>query len=609
MSLTVESLAHMEQLGLIIDEDPTLLETPEYKHHRARINKIVARSPKMSKRPPWEYQARNSAIAACRTRNLLAHEQGLGKTYETILIIEDRYEFTNPKKWHKRPKPNTVSILAPVHSLRLAWMKEFTECGMEHLVDIILTEEDARMSRKPIWLMDVNNFLKNQAQRGKNLSRNGKMRSRLNRYKELEEYFLGYQMWKSIKSVAMPHMVVIDEIHGLRKDTERTIATKHFVRGVENRLGLTGTPVDGWVEHLATVLEVLYGTQNELFPWDAASFTKRFTRTDVVNRDYVTGDEGESDAVRRQVPGINPDQIPEFRNATCHLMHRQVYKDPEVNAHVKFPPVRHHLEIVPMDKDHEAYYFGLSAEIVRLIEESVKAIDNDPTNLFRLKQNVLTHLNLLRQAEACPWAIDGLYRPYPVKPTAKMERLLDICGDMASQGRKTLVFTNFVQTGKPICDMLKAAGLGVTRVYANDPTEDPKSLKQEAREDRIEAFLTEGSGIDVAVCNLGLVATALTMVQASAVVHVDHDWKSNPYKQGNSRIIRPGQVWPWVDVFDLVHDRTVARYVFYALLQKVRANAEMIDRQFSLADPNAPKIELDPVAIARAMMANTLKGP
>lgn len=598
--MIIESLEQFKQEGLSIIEEPTMLNDPLYIFNRARIQAFIDQSPEMSKRPPWEYQIRNSAVAACRPRNLLAHEQGLGKTYETIMIILARYGDILLGKGHKTPKRNTITILAPRHTLNHVWKHEFETCGLGHLVDIILDENDVRMARKPIWLMDVNNFLKNQSSRGKELETLGKQRTRINRYEEVEHYSLGWPMWKLVRQLAFPHMVVIDEIHNLRGESDRTESITQYVRGVKNRLGLTGTPADGWVHHLASEIKVVYGEENLEFPWTAKSFSKRFTRTRVVDMDYVTGDSG-SEATRRPAPGINPDQIPEFHKAIRHLVHRQVYRDPEVSAHVKFPPVKHELVLCDMDPEHAEYYHGLSQHVIKLIEEALKQIDGGTTNIFRQKQNVLTHLKLLQTAECAPWSIDPeIYKPFPERPINKMEKLLDIAGKAVAEGRKVIVFTNRKAVGRPLTEMFRNNGFGVLRIYSEDETDRPRNLKQEQREDRIESFLADDDK-QVIVANLELVSTGLTLTQASVIAHYDYDWKSNPYKQGNSRIIRPGQVWPYVNIWDLVTQGTVSKYIYYAMINKVRANSEMIDRQFNLegTDP----IDLDPVAIGRALLA------
>lgn len=566
--------------GFTIVDEPTLLDTEVFRNQQKVLEYWVSTIAQMTNRPPRGYQQRYAGMSACRPRNLLAHEQGLGKTYETVLIIMARF---GAALFGQQPplRRGAIQIVAPLHTLKLAWMVEFEACGMHHLVDVIRTERDVRMSTKPIWLLDYD-FLKGQTEHGKRLRRAGRQRVRVNKKKKrVEPYFVGKPIWKLIRQSARPHFVAFDEIHMLRSDSDRTEAVEQYVRGVKNRLGLTGTPVDGWISHLAVILRIIYGEDNPVFPWTEVAFTKRFTRERIVDQDYVTGEYG---AASRKVkaPGINPDQIPEFYRATRHLMHRLIIQDPEVSGQVKFPPVRYSLEQIQMDPDHQEFYMRAHHAMIEAMTEELQRHQANGTNLRRLKNNVLNHINILREASSMPWALNKAgITPFPTAVTNKLIRAIDIGHDMVGQGRKFIIFTNMVETGNALTKYARETGLNVVRIYADDPREKPNHLTQEEREARIEQLLMDPN-VHGAVVNLGLVSTGLTMVQVSAVIHYDPDWKGNKWRQGNSRIIRPAQVHPWCDVFDLAQTGTVDNYIIGSRSRKLKANDEMVDRRFSL---------------------------
>mgnify|MGYP001226961729 CR=1 FL=1 len=602
--IVLTSPQELTAMGFTIDAEPTLLDDPLYLEYRKVIDRYIAATG-FAARPPWEYQRRYAAMAACRRRNLLAHEQGLGKTYETVLAVLARYgsALTGAQPALRR---GTIQIVAPRHTLKLAWLQEFARVGLDHLVDVILTETDVLNSTKPIWLLGYD-LLKQQTTRGRQMKRNGRVRI----HKSGEQLFFGEPMWRVIRRVARPHMVIFDEIHSLRKDSDRTAAVLQYRRGVKNRLGLTGTPVDGWVGHLATILNVIYGESTHVFPWTEKSFTDLFTRERMVDLDYVTGESGQSAAKKRKAPGINPDQIPAFYEATKHLMHRLIYRDPEVSGNVKFPPVTYHVEKCALGNTHGDFYYGLHEQVVAEIARAVAAYKNNPLNANRLRQNVLTQIGLLRRAASCPWgmaAVPGIPLPKPMD-VDKVTRTIEICLKAKAEGRKVIVFTNFVDTGRILTQALKQAGVDTVRVYASDKLEKPVHLDQDAREDRIERFL-EDPGITALVGNLGLLSTGLTMVEASVIVNFDHDWRANTYKQGISRVVRPGGRMAGVDVYDLLTVQTVDIYVFTALMNKVKATAEMIDRQFNLENLPTEEdlLELDPMSIAQALLSGELQG-
>jgi len=593
----------LESYQLKIIDNETLLNTAQFKEQEKVINRWVQSVPALAARPPRPYQHRYASIAACRPRNLLAHEQGLGKSYETILVILARYGAALLGN-QKRLKRGAIQLVVPRHTMELAWVKEFKICGLDHLVDVILTEQHVRSSRKPIWLIDYD-FLKRQTEDGKKLSKTGKQRVKVYA-KKVDAYFVGKPMWKLIRRIARPHFVAFDEIHMLRNGSDRTKSIEQYVRGVKNRMGLTGTPIDGWVEHLATILKIIYGQENNIFPWNERTFTKRFTRERIIDQDYVTGEVGTATPRKAKAPGINPDQIPEFYRATRHLMHRLIIRDPEVVGQVKFPPVNYHLVSVELDAKHKAYYMEAHEAMVKAMTQELQRIANQETNMRRLQANVLQHITILREAASTPWTLTSKLEipAFSSKETEKINKSLEIAGQAVAEGRKVIIFTNQVAAGHALSKEAKKRGLKSLRIYADDKAERPSHLDQDERNRRIETFLMsqDEEAVDILIGNLGLLATGLTMTEASVVIHHDHDWKANKYRQGNSRVIRPSQVWPHVDVYDLASAGTIDHYILAAMLRKAKANDELIDRRFSL-EVQLEEEDIDAIAVAKALIA------
>lgn len=598
--LTLCSPQELSDAGFHILADPTLLTDPLYTEYRKVIDWFIAGTD-LVKRPPYDYQRRYAAMAACRRRNLLAHEQGLGKTYETICLIGARY---GAALFGMTPKPlrrGAIQIVAPEHTLNLAWLEEFKVAGLDAFVDVIHTETDILNSQAPIWLLGYD-LLKRQTARGRQLKRNGAIRpSGVEKTEEL---------WRLIRRVAKPHFAVFDEIHMLREDSDRTAAVVHYVRGVKNRTGLTGTPVDGWVAHLATILKVIYGENNSIFPWETKQFTKLFTRERIIELDYVTGEAGGAAPKKRRAPGINPDQIPEFHDATKKLMHRLIYRDPEVSGQVKFPPVNYHIDRCPLLPHHGDFYYDLHETVVTEIARSVAALKANPLNALKLQRNVLTQIQMLRQAASCPWAVTGVGNVQwnHGHDIGKVHRAMDLCLKAKAEGRKVIIFTNFIGTGRVLTQVLNQLGIKTLRVYASDKLDKPVHLDQEGREARIEKFLGDPD-VNVLMGNLGLLSTGLTMVQASVVINYDHDWRANTYKQGISRVVRPGGRMAGVDIHDFLTDQTVDLYVFHSLMNKVKATAEMIDRQFELESTlpsESSLLDMDPMDLANALISGDI---
>ena len=154
--------------------------------------------------------------------------------------------------------------MAPRHTLRLTWLdKELKQSGLAEYAEIISSEEDIVSSQKPIWLYSYD-LLSRQTRAGKDMLKYNKtekdeahkkgMRKRGQSY-----YFMGKPISKLIAKEYAPKFLIADEIHRLRAGTDRTRSFKHISKKARRKLGMTGTPMDGWVEHIATILGITYG--------------------------------------------------------------------------------------------------------------------------------------------------------------------------------------------------------------------------------------------------------------------------------------------------------------------------------------------------------------
>ena len=490
-------------------------------------------------------------------------------TYVASLMIHAIYKNNLSKL-----RPGTIHILAPKHTLKLVWLKkELALTGLAKYAEVIDSERTARLSKMPIWIYHYD-LLKRES-------------------KETSK-----PLYKLFKKRFAPNLLIIDECHRNRLGSFRSAAVRELRKKAKRVLGLTGTPMDGWVEHLSSILAIIYRQNTNEFPYTAGSFTRKYTRVELQSRDYVTAAENGKSVKRRPSPGVAKDQLPSFYQATKHLIHRLTFQDPEVSPHVKFPKTDHQVLKLEADVSHRDFYNDLHQKIMTLIASAINELDTGTSSRMKVRQNVLTHLNALRAAANHPWEMKDV-KSFSRTNTAKIDKIVELVKLYKQQNRKVIVFTNRIAVGREITKTLKSNNLNIIRIYDQDVGASPKKLSQDDRDKRIEQF-QEDPNIDCLVGNLDLMSEGLTLVEASVVIHHDHDWKSTAWSQGNNRVVRPGQDYDPVPVYDLVIANSVDDYIYQAMRRKAIATLQTIDKNFDTMEAAM----IDPIDVARSMMTN-----
>jgi len=606
----------LEAEGFKLAPVSTLETDPLYQQWQRKLLKLYLTDPYLQNRPPRPYQAKYAALFAIRAQNFPIWDMGVGKSFLACLLIRllygDALKRGIKDKKDQDPakagflRPGAIQIVAPRHTLRLTWLdKELKMAGLYEYAEIIDSEEAIRHSRAPIWLYSYD-LLSRQTVDGRKMAAFNREetdpdKKRGIRKKGQNKYFLGRTISRLIARVHPPKLLIADEIHRLRAGTERTRCFEQVKKTAKRRVGMTGTPMDGWVEHIATILKAIYGTSTKPFPYTEETFTKRFTRVKTVNQDWATGSETSS-SKERQVPGVNPAQLPEFYRATRHLMHRLMIRDPEVDGQVQFPPVNLHVMNIPMDPGHADYYNLIRKEQEGAIQATLEQIERGEISVWKGKKTVLGQIQNLRAASSFPWAVEFV-EPFHGS-TAKTQAVIDICTQARNDGRKVIVFTSFIRTGYHLTQALTKAGIGTIRVYAQDDQAYPRVLTPSMRDERIEQFQeADVEDVTVMVANIGLISEGLTLTEASVIVNHDHSWRALVRAQGISRVVRPGGRMEGVDVYELIHQGTVDKYVWDMVWAKEGANRALIDREVDLLETDSN--ELDALAMAQQMIMDT----
>ncbi len=549
----------------------SLVDDPQYLFLRAELDRWCGRLPGLHTpreadgsggTPPKEHQLKHAAVQALRQHGLMAWSMGTGKTMQSILVILMRY---GHRMLAGGLRPGTIQIACPGF-VRSVWVKELTRSNLQDYVVVIEDEADMRSASAPIWVY-ADDLPRRQSARGKAMKRAG---TGLRLHLDGRTYFGGHVLAKVLAKEFPPSMLVVDEVHRLRKGTERTRCMGIVGRKARHRLGLTGTPMDGWVHHAAAVLAFIYGQRTTAFPYTVAEFARTFTRTQVVNVDVATG--REAAGKEKAAPGVDILKVPAFLRATRHLMHRLNLTDDEVKANVVFPPTVVHDGLQTMDLGHRMFYETVLAQGLK----DIKAARGMAAGLLR-SRTMLTVMHDLRSASSEPHELGYELE----RSTAVARRLVDIVREYSAQGRKGLIGTNLVGESRMLHRVLEKAGLKGIRLYADDPGAAKKSMGLDRREDLIEDFMDDPD-VHYLICNKELVAEGLNLAEtASYAVSCSFGYRSTLHEQWLGRVVRPGQQWPHVNVHILGHVDTIDVYIRELVGAKTAANASLIDLDFA----------------------------
>ncbi len=600
MTLTVSSPQELLKLGYEAEPLVTLETTEAYTRYRASFDKWIRKLPGLRTpraldgtggTPPRPHQLRHAAIACQRPVSFLAHSMGTGKTGASIIVMLGPYgdrlfaglrgqpdgalELWLAKRGEQstgrylRSKcelgPGTIQIMTPGHVSNV-WLKELERMNLGWACQVLNSEADVRESQAPIWIYNYD-FVKRQTKRGIAMRQAGNG----TRFKHdgSELYFWGHPVAKLLNKRYPPSLLVLDEIHRCRKDSDRTELVRLVRSKAKRVVVLTGTPMDGWVEHTAAILGTAYREKSVAYPYKDAEFAKRFTNKGLVNLDVGTGRES-AEAKRRPVPGVSAGQIPAFMQSTVHTVHRLNLNDPEVLANVVYPKANRIIEEIYPDLEHQLLYQDVYKNGLEELKAALLAGKS-----FQTRNNMLTLINRLRMASVAPWELD-----YRRPDTALVRRVVEIVKQEHAQGKKGLIGCTFVAEGRYIHEALQRAGLNGTRLYVKDSEATPKAMNRTQQAQALERFMDDPA-IPYLLSNKELVAEGHNMAESTGyLVSTSQGFRSNIEDQWEGRVIRPGQPQSVVNAYSLVNQDMVCVYIFQLIMRKRKATRALVDLEF-----------------------------
>ncbi|HET7761051.1 MAG TPA: DEAD/DEAH box helicase [Phycicoccus sp.] len=320
--------------------------------------------------------------------------------------------------------------------------------------------------------------------------------------------------------------VVLDEAQFVKNHQAKTYQAVRRLTA-RAKFAITGTPLENSLMDLWSLLSIV---APGLYP---RPVTFREQWANPIERD---GDRERLDALRRR---IRP------------LMLRRTKE----SVATELPPKQEQVLTVDLNPRHRAVY---DRHLQRERQRLLGLIDDLDGN----RMAILRALTALRQLALDPSLVDEEY--VGLGPSAKVDVLVEQLGELAEEGHRALVFSQF--TGFLAIVRARLAAEGIAHEYLDGRTRD--------RPERIAAF-REGTA-PVFLISLKAGGFGLTLTEADYVFVLDPWWNPAAEAQAIDRTHRIGQTRP-VNVYRLVSRDTIEEKVVALQERKRDLFARVVD--------------------------------
>ena len=303
--------------------------------------------------------------------------------------------------------------------------------------------------------------------------------------------------------------LILDEAQFVKNHRAKTYQAARTVRA-RTKLAITGTPVENSLMDLWSMLSL---TAPGLFP-----SAERFTDY------YLKPIERDGDGLR----------LAQLRRRIAPLVLRRT-KDLVAG---ELPPKQEQVLEVALQPKHARIY---QTHLQRERQKVLGLIDDLDDNRFTILQS----LTLLRQLALDPALVDELHEGVAA---SKTETLVEMLSEVAQEGHRALVFSQFTSYLRRVRDRLTAEGLSTA--YLDGSTTD--------RQQVIDGF--RGGDASVFLISLRAGGFGLNLTEADYCFVLDPWWNPAAEQQAVDRAHRIGQTRP-VMVYRLVAKDTIEQKV------------------------------------------------
>ena len=518
-------------------------DTAEYFKYLSTIHpyfcSFLQSNPDKDYRP---YQLELAATYCYRSHNVCAGAPGIGKTLIVGLMICGLYNQILSQALQGRP--GRIQITVPnLLSANTRWLVDLELIPfLQGKVQVIHNPKDMFTSTAPIWVY-THDFPK------RNL---GKLRQNGGIVKKL--------LLRKFK----PNLLVIDEVHNLKPDSARTKLWIDIKRRAKRVLGLSGTLSDGRLDLIYQVAKFIYGPN---FPYDNLKvFQTEFGVNQKVETNYIGGETEIIKLPPRYLGHLSLFKVADYSKLSRTFFHRIRLSDPKVAAVATLPEIQSKIvEILPY-LAHQKFYFDTLCEHRDGLERL-------------LNINVGQHARALSLIS--PLVKASLYPPEGVQ-NKKLETIIDMLKD----GRKTAIFTTYINSARLITRELRShyGDEKVIRLYASDEEATPRTMTSFQREECITQFLFD-SQVLAGVFSINVCSNSIDLNSADRIIFYDFPWQALHVQQCLYRVARPGNKFKTVEVIYLVNKGQIDQHAFNLIDTKNKAAKLLLD--FELSELNS----------------------
>jgi SNF2 family DNA or RNA helicase len=299
-----------------------------------------------------------------------------------------------------------------------------------------------------------------------------------------------------------------------------------------HRIALTGTPM----ENRLTELWSIYDFINPGYLGNINEFRK-----EVVTPIEKTRDEKLIAGLQRWVKPF---------------MLRRIKKDPSIQLSLP-------------DKNESKTYMTLTAEQGAMYENLVADLLENLDKLGPMQRRGLILAALTKLKQLCDHpsllASEEKLQLWDIERSNKVARLLEMCEEIAAEGERCLIFTQYIEMGQQLQQLLEEK-LGLPVPYLHG------SVPKVKRDQMIERFQNPEEPCCAFVLSLKAGGTGLNLTAANHVFHFDRWWNPAVENQATDRAFRIGQT------------KEVHVHKFITLGTLEEKIDEMIERKQSLND-------------------------
>jgi superfamily II DNA or RNA helicase len=293
--------------------------------------------------------------------------------------------------------------------------------------------------------------------------------------------------------------LMLDEAQNVKNSSTEAWKAARLVKS-EQRMALTGTPIENRVEELWSILDLvapgLLGTER--------SFERRY------GKPIARGDAARLEELRRRT-----------RPVILRRKKEDVAKD--------LPPKIETILRCEMDVEQRALYLRVLAEVRADVQKALQVHTRS-----RARAPILAALMRLRQVCCDPRLVLGDHDPLKAEgvPSAKLALFEEVMKEaLAEPLRKVIVFSQFVEMQKLIHEVLAQVGCA-DALWLHGGSKNRGEL--------VASFQAQ-NGPRVIVVSLKAGGTGVTLTAADTVVHYDPWWNPAVEDQATDRAHRIGQ--------------------------------------------------------------------